>query len=83
MGWIIGFFNDEADTAAAGYWDGDSIGLVADEANPGDALNSAFFYGEAGGNDLAIVRAAEGEFQQQFTDYDVRLLPAQQTITIV
>lgn len=83
MGWIIGFFNDEADAAAAGFWDGDSIALVADEAAPGDALNSSFFYGEAGGNDLAIVRAAEGEFQQQFTDYDVRLLRAQQTVALV
>ena len=83
MGWIIEFYTNEADTVAAGYWDGDSISLVADEANAGDALNSSFFYGIEAGNTLQILRQAEGAFQQQFDDYDVRLREATQTIAVV
>lgn len=83
MGWIIAFFLDEAATTPLGYWDGDSIALVADEVNAGDALNSAQFNAEAAGITLETMRSSEGEFQQQFTNYDVRMLRAEQTIALV
>ncbi len=83
MGWIIAFYLDESSTTPLGFWDGDSISLVADEPTVGYALASSFFYGESAGNTIVDIRRAEGTFQQQFTDYDVRLKAATQTITLV
>ena len=84
MGWIICFFNDEADanTAIEGVWDGDEIVLSADAVDQAALVSSAEFISEAAGNDINSVRAIEGDFQQRFTDYDVRLIRAQQTITL-
>lgn len=83
MGWIIAMFADESATAPLGYWDGDEFQLVADEANAGDALNSSEFASVAAGNTIQTARAAEGDFQQRFTDFDIRTLSASQTITLM
>ena len=85
MGWIIAFYDNEADanTAIAGVWDGDEIVLSTDAPDLATLVSSAEFISEAAGNDIGSVRAIEGDFQQRFTDYDVRLVPAQQTITLV
>ncbi|MBT9314383.1 hypothetical protein [Leptothoe spongobia] len=85
MGWIVAFYADEADsnTSVAGVWDGDEVVLLADVADLPTLLNSAEFIAEAAGNDINSARAIEGDFQQRFTDYDVRTVKAQQTITLV
>ena len=85
MGWIIAFYADEADanTALVGVWDGDEVALLADSPDLPTLLSTADFNSEASGVTLETARQIEGEFQQRFTDYDVRAVKATQTITLV
>lgn len=73
MGWVMASAPDE-DSAVDSYWDGNEW-----QAN----LNEALFFGEAAGITVEAARREQGSFQQRYDDRDVRMLRAQQTITLV
>ena len=75
MNWVIVSAPDES-SAIDEVWDGD-------EFVPIDQINDAFAYREVAGVTVESMRSFEGEFQQRFTDRDIRMVPVTITITLV
>jgi hypothetical protein len=73
MGYILSSAPNESG-AIDSYWDGD-------EWQP--LLNNALFFSQASGVTVELMRQTEGDYQQRYTDRDVRMLPAQQTIALI
>ncbi len=72
--WILVSAPDEA-SAVDQCWDGDEWVAIA---NVNNALASTI----AAGTTIEIMRASKGEFQQRFTDRDIRLAEATVSIAI-
>lgn len=73
LGWILGSAVNET-AAISEYWDGDEWS---------ETLGDSFFLSESAGVTVELARSTEGEYQQRFTDRDVRLLRAQAVISLV
>lgn len=71
-GWVLASAPSEA-AAIDSYWDGDEWQAV---------LSDAEFYSQAAGVTVESMRNSEGDFQKNFTDRDVRMVSATQTITV-
>ena len=74
MNWVIVSAPDES-SAPDSVWDGDEFVPIAQ-------INDAFAYREVAGITVESMRAFEGEFQQRFTDRDIRMAEATVTIAL-
>ena len=73
LGWVLASATTEG-AVVDNYWDGDEWQAT---------LAAGLFFGETAGVTVEQMRASEGDFQRRYTDRDVRMLRAEQAISLV